>query len=81
MLSTHRSGTEYLISLRFTTTIATKLLLVSTLAVIAACFLSTPARSQYGSLPIGQVTSPTAEACPTSQWYPGTTCFSATLSN
>jgi hypothetical protein len=54
MLSTHRSGTEYLISLRSTTTIATKLLLVSTLAVIACCIFSIPTYAQ-GSLSIGML--------------------------
>jgi hypothetical protein len=49
------------------------------LAIPVICALATSAHAQYGSLPVGQVTNVTAEGCPTSQWYPGTSCFSATL--
>lgn len=82
MSSTHGSATERPISLRPTTTIATKILFVSALAVIALCFLSTPARAQYGSLSLGQVTSvqSSSSACPiTAGWYSGISCYTATV--
>jgi len=82
MLSTRNSGPEYSISLRPTTKTASKVLIFSTLAVIALCFLPTPTQAQYGPLPIGQVTSvqSSSTACPiTAGWYQGINCYTATV--
>jgi hypothetical protein len=49
-------------------------------AFIVFCLNATSVHAQYGTLPIGQITNVQAEGCPTSQWYPGTQCYSATIS-
>jgi hypothetical protein len=72
MSTTRNFRPEHPISLRPKTTIATKVLIISTLAVIACCLFSTNAHAQYGSLPIGQVGSVTGESCP-SGFYPNMT--------
>ncbi|MFZ0322307.1 MAG: hypothetical protein WAL56_24480 [Candidatus Sulfotelmatobacter sp.] len=79
MSTTRNCGPECPISLRPKTTTANRVLIVSALAVIACCLFSTLAQAQYGSLPIGQVTPPTAQSCNGSGWYPGINCYSATI--
>jgi hypothetical protein len=82
MLSTRRSGTEYPISLRSTTTTATKLLLASTLAVIALCIFAIPTYAQT-PLPIGQISSITpSNNCTGGSWFStaSTTCDEAIVS-
>jgi len=56
MSSTRKSGTENSISLASTITIATKLLLVSALAVVAFCVFAIPSHAQ-GSLSLGTLTT------------------------
>jgi hypothetical protein len=81
MLTTRNSGPEYPISLKPKIKTATKLLIISALAVIACCLFSTLAQAQYGSLPVGQVTGVTSASCLSSSgWYPGMNCYSATIS-
>ena len=82
MSTTRNSGPEYAISLRPKITTATKVLIVSALAVIAFCLSSAPAHAQYGSLSIGQVINAQSSttACPTSSgWYSGINCYTATV--
>jgi hypothetical protein len=83
MSTTRNAGTEYPISLWPTTTIATKLLLVSALAVIALCLFTTPARAQYGPLSLGQVTGiqSSSTACLASGWASGINCYTATVTS
>ncbi len=78
MSTTRNSGPEYSISLRPTTTITTKVFVVSALALIACCLFLTPAQAQYGSLPIGQVGGVTPGPCP-SGFYPNMHCSSASI--
>jgi hypothetical protein len=73
MSSTRKSGTENSISLTSTTKIATRILLVSTLAVIGFCLLATPVQPVHasGSLSLGTITvNPNVQNCnPASGWY------------
>jgi len=82
MSGTHRLSPERSISLGSTATIAAKLLLVSTLAVIAFSLFSLRAHAQ-GSLPLGTTTttnSPSSQCDPASGWFSyqsgGTTYYS-----
>jgi hypothetical protein len=85
MLSTRNSRPEYPISLRPKTTIATKVFIVSALAVLALYAFTTSARAQ--SLSTGQLTNVTASstACSGSHWfsYQGipASCYTATVQN
>lgn len=93
MSTTRNSGPEYPISLRPKTTITTKVLIVSVLAVVALCLLAAPIHTVHassGSLPIGTWTPPANSTnCSGTGWYSYTasngttyyvTCQSMTIS-
>lgn len=71
-------------NLASTIKIATRVLLISTLALVAFCLLTVPTHpvhaSSGGSLQLGTVTGNTIMvACGGGQWLHGMTCYSATL--
>jgi hypothetical protein len=60
--------------------VVARVLAGATLAVVVLTLLSSPARAQYGSLAIGEVTGVTPlQSCPGSDWYPGLNCSSASI--
>jgi hypothetical protein len=88
MLTTRNSGPEYSISLRPKTTIATKVLLVSMLAVVAFCLLAAPIQPVHasgGSLSIGTWSTPVSSTnCSGTNWYfygsNNESCYTMTIS-
>ena len=69
MSTTRNSGPECPISLKSKTSTATKLFIVSALAVIACCLFSMPAHAQ-GSLPLGTIGVTPPQVCgPGSGFY------------
>jgi hypothetical protein len=70
MFSTRKSGTENSIGLTSTITIATKLLVVSTLVAIAVCVFAIPSHAQGSALPLGTIgVDPPAPCNPSNGWY------------
>ena len=84
MLSSSSSEPERRNNLTSTIKIATRVLLISTLALAAFCLLTVPIHpvhaSSGGSLSLGTVTGNTfMVACGGGQWLSGMTCYSATI--
>jgi hypothetical protein len=83
MVSSRYSGPERRNNLKSSTKIATRVLLISMLALVAFCLLTVPTRpvhaSSGGSLSLGSIALATPIACQGGQWLPSMHCFAAGL--
>ena len=83
MASTPSSEPERRNNLTSTIKIATRLLLISALALVALCLLTVPTHpvhaSSGGSLQLGSIAVQSSITCPGGQWLHGMTCFPAVL--